>query len=101
MSDHLKAAMQNAADRGMTLVPCPTDAGLARITCTCGWPNTLPGKYDVLIERYAVNPYRCHPCTWEAEHDQIWPGGARNKDGVRPGPVRRRERGRDERTSEN
>ncbi len=83
MADHLKRAMENAHDRGMKLVQCRTDAGLARVACTtCGWPQHLrlgaapADEYDVLIERYALAPHGCHPCRWSAEHGRPCPGHA-------------------------
>ncbi len=77
--NHLKRAMENANDRGMKLVQCQADAGLARIACTtCGWPHT--DEFDVLIERYALAPHGCLPCTWSAEHGRPCPGHAQPQD---------------------
>ncbi len=62
-------AMKLAHDRGMALVPCPTDPALARIRCRkCGWPHTEPGIYDVLLRRYVLAPHGCYPCEWEKTH---------------------------------
>ncbi len=72
MADQFKRAAHLADDRGMTLVQCPTDAGLARIACTtCGWPHT---GFDVMLEQYARAPHGCHPCRWSAEHGLLCPG---------------------------
>ncbi len=74
----IKRAMQLAAERGMTLVQCPTDEGLARIACNvCGWPHT---GFDVLVKRYDLAPHGCHPCQWSAEHGRPCPGHAQRQD---------------------
>lgn len=65
----IKAAIEQADARGMTLVPSPTNPALARIRCrACGWPHTPQEIYDVLVERYLLAPHGCHPCTWTEAH---------------------------------
>ncbi len=77
--NHLKRAMQLAHDRGMKLVQCPADAGLARISCNaCGWSHT--DEYDVLLERYVLAPHGCNPCQWSVEHGRPCPGPPRPQD---------------------
>ena len=69
----IKQAMELADARGMTIVPNPADPALGRIRCrACGWPNTPPDVFDVLLERYIAVPHGCHPCEWEKTHGRPW-----------------------------
>ena len=63
----IKQAMRLAEARGMVIVPSPTNPALGRIRCQkCEWPNTPHDVFDVVLERYLLEPHGCAVCTGKA-----------------------------------